>query len=354
MTKIYFDKMDCYMDSIHFLSRLNNLKLGKEEMEEADNFIKKYILDNNLLDNIPLKAFSINSPIKVSDKDITPVIVRYYAYTQNTLDFAKKLEEVNYSFHEKPYLYQFYSLNKDYVESFSEDEYISLLLNHNNVIKSFDDSLIHTKGEERLNYIREFARILKKNDNIFYIVDNDKKKCLNHLLTKRNIDVFGSDFLLKATDSQKRFINYLKFKLDDSLEYKAKEYLNKYPDVIPNFEMTPEVLRVFSIDELATISKKDAKLYTIALREGIVDRLRSILDMDPSFTCPDQFLNRDVFDTLDDETILNLTPQGKTDISLLKAMEVGHNIIIPPGRINRCVFKDNRRKREYEAPSKSR
>ena len=340
-------KLDCFMDSLHFLLKVNNLVISEEERKKADEFIKKIIIDADLLSKMPEKAVSLDSPIKISDDTAAPLLLHYYAYTQGNVNFLKKLENINYKFHETPYHYKMFALEKAFTSNFDENEYIDLLINNNKVMINFSDSLLHTHGKEREEYIKRFSKIMRENPDIVCSSGNKDKK-YEHLLTKRNMDVFGDEFLQNATDAQKQIINGFIFRLNDSIFDKIKTFLEKYPDTIPNVELNPTTIKFFTIEELANLSLKDANLFEIALKRGLGERLRNILLIDHTFVCSNDFISEEIFNVLDDEDIVNLTVEAKKELIELKTAYRHPNMVIPQRKINGVVFRDNRRKKKMK------
>ena len=339
-------KLDCFMNSLHFLLRTNNIHLTEEQIKDADEEIIKIIIENGVLDEIPERETAFDELLKVSDKFVAPFVFYYYAYTQGNLTLLKKLNHLHYSFHDKMYSYKMFPLDREYSEHFEEDEYIRLLLRNNIVMRNFDASLLNTRGQEKKEYKKRFVDILKKNPEVAHD-SRDGNRVYKYYLLKSNMDIFGDEFLLNATDDQKYIIDKIRFKLTDLTEHRLKTYLEKYPDVVPLIELTPQTLQFFTIDELANLSEKDAKLYECAFRKEVPNRIKHILSLDPNFFCEADLIDPDILDFIDDEDLLNLTSIGRKELIEL-SLSSHPKRPLPERKVNGIIFRDNRRKRKMQ------
>ena len=346
-------KIEEIKEDIQRIIRMNNQRLTDEQIEAANKEIDSFLRENLILDENESKVIKYNRPLKNIIKDIIPYVLHYYAFTQGNLELKTKLEDAGYVFSGANIKVNLYALDKNLSSKFEEDEYIQLLINQNKIIERFYDSLRFIKGEEREKYLSDFAYILHINPTIAIVKDDDSHgfNTFQNLLTEKNLKYFGKDFILNSTESQKKVINSLYFYLDDYHFAKIKSLLQAYPNLVPNIELNGKVLDAFSIEEIGNMSSKDANLYKIAIEKSLVDRMKELLEADPMFDCPRNFISTEIFKALDNETILGLTNIGKTEIGNIKIPKADNVIIIPVRKINRAVFRDKMRKKKMESNS---
>ena len=82
------------------------------------------------------------------------------------------------------------------------------------------------------------------------------------------------------------------------------------------------------------------KLYEVAIKNKVFDRVKALLEEDPSFDCPSRFIRYEIFKVLDNETILGLSEDAILEICDIKLIELDDVYVFPVKKISKIVFKD--------------
>jgi len=341
---------DQLLDKIHYMIRINNQIISEEKMEEIDPIIRKELEDTFDAEESRARIIKKNMPLSVTTRDLLPFVIKYYAMAEDNLDLLNKLEKSTFQFNGYEGITYLYALDKQLSSKFTEEQFIDLLVNNQKIVERYYNSLHFLTKEEREESMSSFARIMKANPKI---VDRNgahrrQNKKYYNLLTQRNIEFFGEDFLINATPEQKEVINDLIINLEPHDLLKVKQILEKNPHFRPKIELKSVILNSFSVEEIAKMSLKDALLYETALSAGLFDRMHSILKLDPNFNCPIEFIKPEIFGCLDNKDIIGLTNEGKKEIAHVRIPQSVHAIIYPHLKINGLVIKDKRRKRKEE------
>ena len=338
------------LENIHFLVHINNQYLTDEQIEKADKEIMLELMQE--FDHEDKKARLIKDKKRgnVTYRNIYPFVVKYFAIANNNQKLLDRLNEIEFNFNGADSIINLYPLDKEFSSEFDEELYIKLLDEQPKIMKRFYSSLHFMDDEERKKSIKDFAEILKKNPDICKRKSRRKKddRLYINLLTKRNIEYFGKDFLINATPAQKEVINELNYVLQPQDLVKIKQLLEKYPYYYMNIKLDSVILSTFTIDEIAKMPLKDCMLYEAALSAGLFNRMREILKENPSFFCSVDFITPEIFGCLDNKTILGLSREAKEEIADLKMPKSKQAVIFPHRKINRLVIKDRRRQKKKE------
>ncbi len=343
----YFEQL---LENIHYIIRINNQILSEDQLEKTDAIIIDTLKSE--FDHKDKKARLIkeNRPGNVNSRNMLPIVVNYFAIANDNKNLLERLKEIDFNFDGSDSIINLYPLDKEFSSSFNEELYIKLLDEQPKVMKRFYSSLHFMDNEERNKSIKDFAEILEEDPDICkrpFPKPKEENIYLN-LLTKRNIEYFGKDFLIKATPEQKEVINDLNYVLQPQDLVKMKQLLEKYPYYHMNMHLDSVILSTFTIDEIAKMPLKDCMLYETAIRAGLFERMKSILQENPSFYCDVNFITPEIFGCLDNKTIIELTQKGKEEIAELDIPKSTKAVIFPYRKINKLVVKDKRRRKKME------
>ncbi len=343
----YYDQI---LETIHYIIKINNQEVPEEKQERIDKLIRQELEDYFDHEEENARLLKGGKPGNVTSREIVPFVTKYFAISQDNLDLLRKLEANEFNFNGADGVVNLYPLDKMLSSKFKEDYYVKLLSETPRIVSRFYNSLHFADDKEKEENIKDFAEILNKNPEVIKRPNVRKKSqsYYNNLLTKRNIEYFGKDFLINASPEQKEVIDGLNFVLAPQDFAKIKELLEKYPYFRKKIELDSVILSAFTVDEIANMSLKDAILYDTAKSAGVFERMRSLLKKNPSFDCPSDFIRVEIFKCLDDETILSLTREGKEEISKLKIPTPSNAVIFPYRKINKAVIKDRRRRKKEE------
>ena len=108
----------------------------------------------------------------------------------------------------------------------------------------------------------------------------------------------------------------------------------------------------FTVDEIVQMSEKDQDLYLYAIRRKCVPRMREILALNPDFTCPEGFIREGILRSLSNDTILELTEEGKREIAEIVLHDLDDTVVFPIQKINKILFHDQIRKMKQKIKEK--
>ncbi len=334
------------LDTIHKTLRVHNYRLTEEEIERTDQEILPFLEEKILPALEEVKVHVAGGTLPIQPKILTPLALRYYAMNQGTLELYHHLENRQFHFEKYGRVILFYIFDKTLVSQFSEKEYFSYLEKGSGAMKRFMDSIRMEDSQTRERLIRDFVEIIRKDPKLLDIgKPNYEEEPTYNLLTKNNIEFFGKDFFPQSTHHQRVIINSMYGRFEKKDAEKLKELFQKYPDYHPTLPFRADFLKYFSVDELAHMSSKDEALYAVAMRTDCVPRMKEILTIDPDFHCPDRFIRQEILRVLDNETILELTPQGKEDISNIIIPESDKVTFFPVKKIQLILLQDKLRRK---------
>ena len=338
------------LDKIHYMIRINNQTLTDEQIEKIDPIIRKELEKEFDAEESRARIIKKGAPLSVTTRDLLPFAVKYYAMAEDNLDLLNKLEKSKFQFNGFNGITYLYALDKQFTSKFNEKQFIDLLINNQKILERYYNSLSFLTEDEREQSMLSFARIISSNPTIAdrKRTHRNRQTKYYNLLTARNIDYFGEDFLINATPEQKEVIDSININLEPQDLLKVKEILEKKPTYKPNIKLKPVILSSFSAEEIINMSLKDAMLYEASLSAGLFNRMHSLLTLDPSFNCPLEFIKPEIFGCLDNKEILSLTSEGKKEIANVKIPQSAQAIIFPHLKINGLVIRDRRRKRKEE------
>lgn len=332
------------LEAIHGVLRQNEFVFSDKQMEKADEFIIPFISDLDI-DPSEFKCVPQSMPKLLYDKRVLPLTVKYFAYIEDNMTLYNTLMEDGYSFY-KNHSINFYALDRVITGNFKKNEYKNLLLKYEKPISRFYATLRGLDKDKKEKISLEFSDIVHI-DQTTLKVGCDRFGEISHynFLTSNNIENFGKEFLLKTSDRQREIISDMHFNLNDSEASKIKELFNKYPNYSGVIDLSRELLDSFTIDELNYMSLKDSILFEEALKNNVVERMKNILSLDPSFDCPSSFIREEIFRVLSDPQIIELSDDAKKSISLIKIPRVDGVLVMPVKKINKIVFKDKLHKK---------
>lgn len=334
------------LDAVHYILRNQHQYLDEEKMNKADELIIPYIEDNFEYKKDEFKVKKFGAPVLSNDKRIIPICIKYYAIMQDNLSLLEKLEEMDYSFVGVQHSIKLFALDKQLSSKFKEKDYIYYLKKNNTCIEHFYNTLRGLDHHERELILKEFSLIVKEDPTTLEV--GREKDGFYNFLTRRNIELFGKDFLLSMDKKQRELINTFYFQIDDSNISKIKELVVKYPDFKMPIPLYVDILNMFSVDEIGTMSDKDIRLYAAADKFHLLDRMKGLLEVNPEFDCPKGFINKDVFNWLTNEDILKLDYETMEEIGKIKCVELKNAIVFPVNKINSIIHKNERKKKVDE------
>ena len=326
------------LDAIHYILEHNGFKFTPEQISLSDDFIIPFIDDLDI-DSKEFNVVTMGVPKLVTDKRIIPLLIKYFAFIEDNMDLYTDLKKDNYIFYENHSI-KFYALDRVITSNFNNNEYIGLLSKYENVISKFYFSIKGLDKEEKEKYCNEFGDIVNIDQttlNVGYSDDN----C--NFLIKRNLELFGKEFLLKLNDNQRNMINNICINLTEEEASKIKELFTLYPGYTSNIDFSSEILKHFSVEEIALMSNKDLVLYKEAVKVGLLQRIRNILFLDSEFNCPINFIREEIFRVLTDEQIVGLSDEAKKEI-ISVIPEIDNVLVMPIKKINKIVSRDEKKK----------
>ena len=331
------------LDAVHFTLKNQRQYLDPIKMEKADSLIVPYIEENFEYSE---GEFAVKYPGRVilaGDKRIVPIVIRYYAIMQDNLSLLKRLEDEKYNFSGNQNSINYFVLDKQLSSKFKTNEYIRDLKKYGVVFEHFYSTLRGLDYREREKILVDFADIVKKRPNLMQV--GTKGHDYPNLLTRRNIDLFGKDFLLSLDDKQIRLVNSFYFQITEDNINEIKELVIKYPNFSMPIPLYREILDYFTVDELGNMSVKDMRLYEIATKNHLIDRMKELLSKNPEFDCPDNFIRYEIFRVIDNETILSLSNEVMEELSKVRLVELNNVYVFPVKKINRIIMKDKLKKK---------
>ena len=331
--------IDNVLEAIHYTLNRNGFKFSDKQLARADDFIVSFIDDLDINE----REFDVKTPgipKLVNDKRITPLIIKYYAFIEDNMTLYNELLEDKYLINEGTKI-KYFALDKTLTKHFKKNEYKNILFKYEDVISSFYYSIRGLSQEEKDKIAKEFSDIVHI-DHTTLDVGRDRYDGINHygFLTKKNIELFGKDFLLKLNKNQRKIINDIRFNFTENDALKIKDLVTKYPDYEGAVSLDSNLLRLFTIDEINSMSVKDYILYDLAIRNNVFLRMKEILKIDPSFDCPKMFIKEEIFRVLNNKEIVELSDDAKDKISKIRIPEIDNVLVMPVRKINGIVLLD--------------
>lgn len=331
--------VDNVLEAIHYTLNRNGFSFSDKQITRADDYIVPFIDELDINE----KEFNIKTPgipKLVNDKRIAPLIVKYYAFIEDNMTLYNELLEDKYFIIEGSKI-KYFALDKSVTRHFKKNEYKNILFKYEDVISSFYYSMRGLSQDEKDKLAKDFSDIVHI-DHTTLDVGRDRDDGINHFgfLTKKNIELFGKDFLVKLNKKQRKLINDIHFNYNENDVLKIKELVTKYPDYEGAISLDSNLLRLFTVDEIYFMNVKDYILYDLAIRNNVFVRMKEILELDPSFNCPKMFIREEIFRVLSNEEIIQLSDEAKDKISRLKIPEIDNVLVMPFSKINGIVLLD--------------
>lgn len=325
------------LDAVHSTLRMQNQHIDSSILEKADYEIIPYIERNFSYEEKEFKVIKHGIPKLANDKRIIPIVIRYYAICQNNVNLLEKLEESDYNFLNFNRTIKFYALDRQMTSKFKEKDYIRYLKKNDELLHQFYISLNGLDYHRREKIIKDFSEIIKRDHSTMNVGSREGE--YNYLIS-RNIELFGKDFLINLSNYGRKILNSFYFQIKEEDVSKIKSLLEEYSNTNISTSLYKLGLDYFSVEELGNMCIKDVRLYEIALKKDLIDRMKSILSKKPEFDCPPNFIREEIFRVLDDDEIINLSEDAITKIASLKIPEVENVIVLPISKINRIVLLD--------------
>ena len=342
MSKLVIGKI---LEAIHFIIKQNGFEITEKQMSKADSEIIPYLLENLELEKSSVNVQHIGHPELSTDKRIYPAVMKYFSIVQDNASLYDELLEEGYEFIERYTSFKFYSLDRSFTSKFKKNEFKKLILKNDEAIRAFYNSLRGLDKGEKEYYYKEFSNIIHKDASVLRVGYNSRGYSSYNYLTQRNIEYFGSEYLVNAKENARNVINSIHCKIDEEKVEYIKELLDKYPDYKNIISLDSKVINSFTIDELSKMSYKDSKLYQAALKYDLASRVKEILKVNPAFDCPENFIRIEIFKVLSNEEILELSPMAIDKISKIKIKEIDNVIVMPVKEINKVVMLDKAKKK---------
>ncbi len=340
------------INSIHSVLHLSGQRPDNSTLNKFDVLIRDYILSNYNCEKEKRGFVHSFHEIVMSPREIEPLVLRYFAMINDNLSLLEKLKGKNFDFLVNYYNFKLYALDRDFSSKFNEEKYIDLLLNQEEVMRRFYGTIRKLPIDEKKEMISTFSEIMQVNSNL----TKDPKSVDNHLLVNlmsyTNLKYFGKEFILKSTIYQRRILNSLDNFLSDDDYIKIKELLEKYPRLEPKIPLNSEVINLFTFEELNSMSHKDSVLYMQVMENGFLSRVREILHLCPSFSCPLDFLKPEILKVLSNEIIVSLSDEAKLEISRIPIPYINGVYVMPVKKINKVVSKDCKMRKKEEKKNK--
>ena len=326
------------LEAIHYILEHNEFKFTDKQLSKADEYIIPFVGDLDI-DEKEFRFITAGAPKLSYDRRIIPLFIRYFAYIEDNMGLYEELSNDGYIFYEN-HVIKFYALDRIMTGNFKKNEYKNLLIRYEDPISRFYFTLKGIDSEKKEKYAKDFSDIVRT-DQTTLKVCNDVYGEDNHYnyLTRKNIEFFGKDFLLRMDGNRRNIINGIDFNISEEDALKIKELLVRYPDYKGIVKLSSELLNNFSVEEIDLMSKKDSILYKAAIKNNLLDRIKNILSMNPNFNCPKDFIREEIFRILSDEEIVELSDDAKMKISesIPNMQDV---MVMPIKKIRGIVFRD--------------
>ena len=325
------------LEAIHFIITQNGFTITEKQQEKADEQIVSYLIDNLDISEKDCAVKHLGHPEFSTDKRIYPAVMKYFSIIQDNVSLYNDLLEENYDFIESKIRFKFYSLDKNFTNHFKKNEFRKLLVKNDEAIRTFYNSLRGLDSKEKEEYYSEFEKIVHRDASVLRVGYDDRREFHSYnFITARNIEYFGSDFLINSNPNMRKFINSLHMRIDEESADYIKSLLEKYPDFVSKINIDKDVISNFNIDELYNMSYKDSKLYEVALKRHLVSRMKELLEIKPEFNPPENFIR---------EEILELSNEAIDKISKIRFKEIDNVVVMPVKEINKIVMLDKAKKK---------
>ena len=328
------------LDAIHYILEHSGFEFTPKQISITDDYII-YFIDDLDIDPKEFNVVTMGAPKLVNDKRITPLVIKYFAFIEENMGLYVELKNEGFTF-SGIHGIKFYALDRILTGNFNKNEYIRLLLKYEESISKFYSSIRGLEKKEKIEFCKEFSDIVHIDQTTLKVGLEDDSDC--NFLIKRNIELFGKEFLLKLNSKQREMINDLHFNLREEEALKIKELFSKYSEYDGNIDFSSCLLEQCSVDEISLMTRKDSLLYEEAAKVGLFDRMRKILELNPDFNCPISFIREEIFRVLSDEEIASLTREGIEEILSIKIPDIDNVLVMPVKKIRKVLVRDEKRK----------
>ena len=81
----------------------------------------------------------------------------------------------------------------------------------------------------------------------------------------------------------------------------------------------------------------------------MINRIKNILKLDPSFDCPSSFIREEIFRVLSDSEIVGLSDLGIAEILNIKIPEINNVLVMPIKKIKKVLANDMKRREKNDS-----
>jgi len=165
--------------------------------------------------------------------------------------------------------------------------------------------------DEKNRLLKQMYTLLAKN---YKFAKKKDGSLYSNLVTPEVLSVFTNDELLKLSNNGKNLIekNYAAF--DTYPLKRIKSILHKCPNYNGTLPLTREILDNLSDDEIINLTQEMEEIYIKALHTHSVARMKGLIQKEFCFEENDMLIDEDLLDALDDEEILKLSSIAKEKI----------------------------------------
>ena len=170
--------------------------------------------------------------------------------------------------------------------------------------------------EERKKYCELFSRIMTKAPFICKKENNPEGEVVySRLLSPEVLSLYGEEQILQMGDYEKKLAS--DNESTPGVLDRVKEIFEEYPDYHTNIDLDPEVLRLFTNEELYHMTPEEVTLYEKASKEGILTRFKPLLKQNEAIGKHPAFIHRFSFDQFTDEEISSFSERAINRIGKL-------------------------------------
>ncbi len=325
------------LESIHDILKLNHQVIPAEKREELDQRIIP-MLEKLEIEEEYLPSFQNHTRPKIKDPALIPYVYEYYAMAKDNEKLYERLKEEHYPFTNQYINMGLFVLDKEFSSLFSEEEYLTLLSDYNCNMKLFYDSVRKLPEEEKLKFYQDYRDLICTDSTLLQVPYGNNQ--YGNLVTKKNLEQFGKDFLLELSLSQRQLLASLPSHFHEQDVIKAKQLITEYPTFHLTFPMNLEIFRSFSVEEIVLMEPYVYEMLMISMKRDSFPRVKQLLKLNPDFRCPLEMIRYEILHVLDDDEIFGLSEEAKQKLSLMKIPHMHNVSIFPVLKINQIVLAD--------------
>lgn len=199
-------------------------------------------------------------------------------------------------------------LDKEFSESFREEDYLNFILERKEIMVTFYSSVRECSTAEKKKYYEMFARIMCSRD---FLPEKIHKN-----FTKNKMDIYGEEAYLNATIEQ--YEKIMSCDLVNGQAVDVARYLINNTDFSIYYGGIAELMfQIFSVEELLEhrISYNGGFLFYKAKRcQCDIERVKNIYYMNPDIADYDFYLYPSIMELFDDWILASFTEQLAFDL----------------------------------------